>query len=643
MKEKQSINSSKLLSTRQVAERLGIKNYDYINTMIKNGRFPNAFKTGKEWRIPIRDIEFHELNMNKTTGCLNVNNTAKRLGYEKHKILSLLKKSKFPNAFKHLHEWWIPEEDILSIENERLQTLDVSQLYDKFNFSSFNYTTSLINRGVFPNAYKDHSGRWRVPLQDVEEYSKKFYDNTLSTTEVGKMINKSRREVNRLIKDMVFPNSYLFDGVWKIPMSDINKFVEMKRSSLNIKQATSYLKLDNEHSIFTLIEKYLFPNAFKHRGEWKFPLGDLEQLKNGITGSLNTKQTAKRLKLNSSQHVTGMISKGVFPNAFKDFLSKWRIPLEDIEKYEEKTNIENHVDVIESAKILGYKSSSTIKRFLNEGRLPRAIKHQRKWWIHKDDLRDIQDKIAINSYSPIKNHSSKVPLEEDSKLEEYLGIPEIQKQLKISRHLAMDLINKGLFSNSMKYRGRWWVHKASFNNYLNEKEKLNKLKQNAFSVDQTAKILGYASAASISNLIIKDNKFPNAFKVGVHWYIPEEDIKIFDVKRIKSKKKLTYSPIVAFTDLKDFIETIEINSKLRQTKELFIQYSLLQINNMNGSNAYKKGRVQSYKSLYKGLVKELNDEIFLVSIDEIEKMLHEESPFKKNEKKNAYSFFKVCL
>src|SRR5699024_9505842 len=153
------------------------------------------------------------------------------------------------------------------------------------------------------------------------------------------------------------------------------------------------------------------------------------------------------------------------PNAFKDSLSKWRIPLEDIEKYEEKTNIEDHVDVIEAAKILGYKSGSTIKMFLNEGRLPRAIKHQRKWWIHKDDLRDIQDEIATDTYSPIKNnsiHSQKVPLEEDSKLEEYLSIPEIQKQLNISRHQAMELINKSIFSNSMKYRGRWWVHKDSF-------------------------------------------------------------------------------------------------------------------------------------------------------------------------------------
>src|SRR5690625_3598998 len=120
-------------------------------------------------------------------------------------------------------------------------------------------------------------------------------------------------------------------------------------------------------------------------------------------------------------------------------------------------------------------------------------------------------------------NSKKVPLKADSKLEEYLSMPEMQKRLKINRHQAKELITKGVFSNSMKYRGRWWVHKASFSNYLNEKEKLNKIQQNALSVDQAAKILGYASAASISNLIIKDNKFPNAFKVGVHWYIPEED------------------------------------------------------------------------------------------------------------------------
>jgi len=94
-----------LLSTREVAKRLGLKRYDDVNTMIKKGEFPNAFKIGKEWRIPIKDIDIHELNLNKTKGCLDVKHTGIRLGYEKHKILALLKKHKFPNAFKHLNQW----------------------------------------------------------------------------------------------------------------------------------------------------------------------------------------------------------------------------------------------------------------------------------------------------------------------------------------------------------------------------------------------------------------------------------------------------------------------------------------------------------------------------------------------------------
>jgi len=355
-----------LLSTREVAKRLGIKKYDNVNTMIRTGKFPNAFKIGKEWRIPTKDIKIHELNLYKTKGCLDVKHTGIRLGYEKQKILSLLKKHKFPNAFKHLHKWWIPESDIILFENERLKTLDALQLRDKFNLYSTNYVTYLINRGEFPNAYKDHSGKWRIPHKDIETFSKKSDDSSLSTQDTSKLLNKPVREINRLIQDNTFPNAYRFNGKWKIPLRDINKYDEVKNEHLNIEQAMSLLKYKSKHSIFTLIEKSLLPNAFKFRGEWKIPLEDIESIRKSLTSSLNTIDTAKRLQLSSSQIVSEMIRKGVFPNAFKDPLSKWRIPLEDIEKYEVLNNTENHVDFVEAANILKYKSVSSIKHHLKK-------------------------------------------------------------------------------------------------------------------------------------------------------------------------------------------------------------------------------------------------------------------------------------
>src|SRR5699024_6635782 len=227
------------------------------------GEFPNAFKIGKEWRIPIKDIDIHELNLNKTKGCLDVKHTGIRLGYEKHKILALLKKHKFPNAFKHLNQWWIPEGDIMLIENERLNTLDVLQIRKKFNLYSDNYVTYLINRGEFPNAYKDHSGKWRIPHKDIEIFSKKSDDSSLSTKDTATLLNKSVREINRLIQDNIFTNAYLFNGKWKIPLNDINKYDVIKSEHLNIEQTMLLLKYKSKHSIFTLIKKSLLPNAYK--------------------------------------------------------------------------------------------------------------------------------------------------------------------------------------------------------------------------------------------------------------------------------------------------------------------------------------------------------------------------------------------
>lgn len=635
MRKDKFSNDETLLSTWEVAKRLDFKKYDDVYSMIKNGKFPNAFKIGKEWRIPTKDMEIHELNSNKTKGCLDVKHTGIRLGYEKHKILSLLKKHRFPNAFKHLHKWWIPESDIIFIENERLNTLDVLQLRDKFNLYSANYVTYLINRGEFPNAYKDHSGKWRIPYKDIEIFSKKSDDSSLSTKDTSTLLNKPVREINRLIQDNIFHNAYRFNGKWKIPLRDINKYDEINSEHLNIEQAMLLLNYKSKHSIFTLIEKSLLPNASKFRGEWKIPLEDIESIRKTLTSSLNTMQTAKKLQLSSSQIVYEMIRKGIFPNAFKDPLSKWRIPLEDIEKYEVQINIENHVDLAKAANILKYKSVSAIKHHLKKGRLPRSFKHQGKWWVHKDDLNNI--KIDKNNNTNKKTSTSKT---EPPKLNGFMNVKDIQIMLKIDKTEITSLIRKEILLNALKYNGKWWVPKSSVENYLSEQERVNELKQNTLSVEEAAKRLGYAAVGSMSNLINKEKRFPNAFKIGVHWRIPEEDIKAFEKRSVKKNKKVNFSPLVAFTELREFINTIEITDNFRETKTLFIQYSLLQINSMSGSNTYRRGRVLLYKRFYKKIVNEFNNEIFLVSMTEIEEMLHKNSPFKKIEKKVLIPFLR---
>ena len=47
--------SEKLLSTREVAQRLGVTRRQ-VQRLAKGGRLPNAFKVGETWVVPERDV-----------------------------------------------------------------------------------------------------------------------------------------------------------------------------------------------------------------------------------------------------------------------------------------------------------------------------------------------------------------------------------------------------------------------------------------------------------------------------------------------------------------------------------------------------------------------------------------------------------
>src|SRR5690625_5752773 len=102
-----------------------------------------------------------------------------------------------------------------------------------------------------------------------------------------------------------------------------------------------------------------------------------------------------------------------------------------------------------------------------------------------------------------------------------MNVKDIQTVLIIDELAVTSLIRNKTFLNTIKYNGRWWVPKSSVENYLSERERINKLKQNTLSVGEAAKRLGYGHVGSISNLINKEKRFTNAFKIGAHWHIPE--------------------------------------------------------------------------------------------------------------------------
>lgn len=53
-----------LLSAQEVARRLAIHN-STVRRMIDRGDFPNAFKAGRDWRIPEDDLEAYVENQKR--------------------------------------------------------------------------------------------------------------------------------------------------------------------------------------------------------------------------------------------------------------------------------------------------------------------------------------------------------------------------------------------------------------------------------------------------------------------------------------------------------------------------------------------------------------------------------------------------
>lgn len=214
--------SSKSMSTLEVAQRLGFKNRANVNYMLKVNKFPNAFRENNSWRIPISDVESYE-RTHKVDGCLDAKQAAKRLGYKAtFSIIELIEKSVLPNAFKVNSKWWIPEEDIESIEKIQSKSLDTKQVAQKLDVKS-ERVTEMIRNNVFPNSFKDVLGVLRIPIEDVEEFQmektleefqmKERNSESVDLAEAVKLLGyKTKGVILKYLHNNVFPNAYQYSG-----------------------------------------------------------------------------------------------------------------------------------------------------------------------------------------------------------------------------------------------------------------------------------------------------------------------------------------------------------------------------------------------------------------------------------------------
>lgn len=640
------------LDTNAAALRLGYKSSDSIIWLIKEGIFPNAFRFYKKWRIPISEIKAFEQLKAKLANCLDTKQAALRLGYKApESIIKMVKEKRFPNAFRSLGQWWIPLGDIEAFEEfvQPPNSLDFKEVGKELSLSK-KTVIQLLKEGKFPNAVKILN-KWQIPLNDIETYkNSNKLNGSLSTTEAAIQLGySSSSNINYLIKTKKLPNAFTLKGKWRIPVSDIEAFKPTGNTdnSLSTTEVAKKLGYKSSASINDLIKKNKFPNAFKVFGKNRIPVSDVETFEHQTIpkNCLTSEETAKRLGYKSGNHINCLINKGKFPNAFKINM-KWWIPFSDIKVFEQFSNSENCLDTKEAMQMLGYKSTTPIQQALKNKRFPNAFKLDHKWWIPMNDITAYQvEKDSFMSKKADKDNQSskkykltkKRPTPKLALEKNCIDVQESTRRLGFKTKISIfELIKKGEFPNSFKASGKWWIPISDIEDYEKSTKQFS-LKY--LNTKEACLRLGYSSPAVISRMISEKN-FPNAFKKNTQWYIPLKDIEDFEVLQKQLKKKINYSGQLGFEELKEFIKSKDQKQEFQETKQLFLDYGLIQTNNMSGSTGYMKGRVSLFKRFYEKLHSNINKEIYLLTMNEINSLLGSDSPFTKTEQKLFIQFIK---
>ena len=469
----------------------------------------------------------------------------------------------------------------------------------------------------------------------------KLNNNSITVSEAAKLLNyKSNQGVIQLIDLKVLPNAYKKDGKWRIPIVDIKNVSKIYENSIGTNEAKRILGYKNTGSIVELIEKSRFPNAFQFLRKWRIPLSDIENIEKNDLLDLTIAQATETLKINRNA-VLELLNSNTFPNAYKDFVSKWKIPLADIKEYQKEHDYSDYVDIQKACNFLEA-AKSTIYYHLSAGRFPNSFKYGKKWLIHTDDLNDFKKNYEINkiaskpSQNRKSNHKSAISLWDGAHKKDYISVRHASEKLNLTKHSGLKLFQRELPNGLIEYRGRYWVSKSIFDNYLNIKLKnIN----NSLTTKEAAKRLGYAHAANIS-ILIKNKQLLNAFKIGKRWYIPIKDIEQYEHKKELKNGKKVYTPKIAYHEIEQHIYNTKIGHKIVETRDLFNKFCVYKINNTKGSTTYFRSRIQLFKLFYTKLISNLSDEVFNLSTEEINDFLGGTSSFTKAEKKILIVFLR---
>lgn len=526
--------------------------------------------------------------------------------------------------------------------------LTVTQAINELNISRDSMNTRIKN-GSFPNIYKGPYGKWHIPMADIRKFKIKE-SNTITVEEAQKILKCSYISVLRLIAENMFPNAYKSSRCWKIPLQDIEKYQKIYENTMSTVQVMSKLNYHHRSDVRKLIERSVFPNAFKFKGNWRIPLSDLKDFKKNEEKDLTTYQASLKLNI-TREKIVSLINIDSFPNAYKDHASRWRIPIVDLTTFKQEQNDYTYLDGKEVCKLLGI-THSALYYHLSKDSFPNSKKIRNRWKIHKQDLKDfIKKKKELKDFMKKKQELNSIKKErimnkpilsfkKDPYLIDYLSVEDIAKELNISRSQVVHLIEKEFSLGVISYGERNWVHKDTVKEF---KVKQEYIENDCLPIKEVFKRIGYAHPGNVT-ILVKQGKFPNAFKNKGIWIIPIKDLEKYEkikneYEKIKNEK-IEYTPKMADKDLNKYLKKIKVDSVLLETRQLFIEFSTYKINNIKGNVNYLRSRTNSFKHFYTKLIANISSEIFNLTSEEVNNLLVDESIFTKAEKKVLLIFLR---
>lgn len=401
-------------------------------------------------------------------------------------------------------------------------------------------------------------------------------------------------------------------------MGDFLEIVKGKKKNvefLGTAQVAKRLGLTSHVNVFYLIKSNKFPNAFQDEktNRWNIPLDDLEVYEQLIFNSLSVTEAIEKVGI-SEESLMDRIYENQFPNCYREN-NLWRIPKNDIADYQKKVRRNESISLCEAVKLLSLEDN--LDEVTGGNYFPNAFKANDEWNIPISDI----EEFRLRSLA----------------IAEYVDLDKAADILQISPNQVFTRIKYRKFNSVFKLKGVWWISK---NDIADQEVTEKKSTANTLTTREVCKRLGYSHSSVVNKMITREKRFPNAFKMGGMWRVPIVDVEAFEKSLEASTKKIDYTSEIAFAELDWYIDSIDIDENVKETKRLYIQFCLIQINKMNGTARYKRNRVRLFKSLYEKIINTIKHEIYLVSPEVITGLLDGNSILRQHEKKTLIVFLR---